>query len=318
LGRKAVADVTEIDIERVMAAAPKAWEPATLKLLYSALHRLFDLAIMPGRLRTTNPVSRYLRPGKGAPKLFSYLYPAELLAVLGCIAVPLGRRVVYALAVYTGLRRGSLFALRWSGVDLENGTLLSTVSKTGIAQMFEIAPGLVSVLRAWHAYCGKPVPDKRIARDVKVDQHRLAPALRDDLRAAGVTRPVLFQVDAKNIEPLRFHDLRATFVTWAKRAGKGDGWISDRTGHVTPAMIDRYSRAARTLADLRIEPFPDLTSAIPELATKRPSAELGEPNGGDALPEIALNAAEYEQIRPLVVPGVAGSSPVTHPEVKGP
>jgi integrase len=70
-----------------------------------------------------------------------------------------------------------------------------------------------------------------------------------------------------NIEPLRFHDLRATFVTWAKRVGNTDGWIADRTGHLTQEMIDRYTRAARTLADLRMDPFPDLTEAIPELST---------------------------------------------------
>ncbi len=68
-----------------------------------------------------------------------------------------------------------------------------------------------------------------------------------------------------HIEPLRFHDLRATFTTWAKRAGKGDGWIADRTGHLTPEMIQRYNRAARTLEDLRIEPFPELIGTIPEL-----------------------------------------------------
>ena len=30
-------------------------------------------------------------------------------------------------------------------------------------------------------------------------------------------------------------------------------------------MIDRYTRAAHTLADLRYEPFPDVTLAMPEL-----------------------------------------------------
>jgi hypothetical protein len=37
-------------------------------------------------------------------------------------------------------------------------------------------------------------------------------------------------------------------VTWAMRQGRGDGWISDRTGHLTPEMRGRYARAARVLA----------------------------------------------------------------------
>ncbi|MES1185119.1 MAG: hypothetical protein ABUL60_15005, partial [Myxococcales bacterium] len=33
----------------------------------------------------------------------------------------------------------------------------------------------------------------------------------------------------------------------------------------TPQMRARYARAARTLADLSYDPFPDLAKAIPEL-----------------------------------------------------
>jgi hypothetical protein len=50
------------------------------------------------------------------------------------------------------------------------------------------------------------------------------------------------------------------------REGRGDGWISDRTGHLTPEMRSRYARQARMLADLRYEPFPEVHDAAPELA----------------------------------------------------
>jgi hypothetical protein len=95
---------------------------------------------------------------------------------------------------------------------------------------------------------------------------------------------------AQNVEPLRFHDLRATFVTWAKRAGKGDGWISDRTGHLTPEMIDRYSRAARTLADLKMEPFPELKGTIPEFCDD--ATDRG--GGGGETPREGENSAAGE------------------------
>ena len=100
------------------------------------------------------------------------------------------------------------------------------------------------------------------------DGEREGETLRDDLTAAGVTREALH--DRKpNASPLRFHDLRATFVTWAMREGRGDGWISDRTGHLTPEMRARYARAARTLQDLNYQPFPDISAAIPELLENR-------------------------------------------------
>lgn len=270
VGDKHVADVTDTDIDRVMAKAPPEWSPRSRQKLYLLLHRLFDLAIAPVRLRKDSPVTAYHRPRLGRSKLFSYLYPKEFLALVACTAIPLWRRVLYTLAVYTGLRKSSLFALKWSNMDFVNGTLLSTVSKTEIAQMFEIPAGLIAVLKRWKACCGQiDVNTPVVRRTGKRDQE--AQELRADLLLAGVTRSVLFQKSV-NIEQLRFHDLRATFVTWAKRDGKGDGWIGDRTGHLTQEMIDRYTRAARTLADLRMDPFPDLTDAIPEFSSSTSSS----------------------------------------------
>jgi integrase len=272
IGSIPVASVTEQDIERVLAAAGrkgkgKTGGPWRGKLhLYQVLRRMFALAIRPGRLRETNPVQDWMRPSTGAPKLFGFLYPSECLALLRCPAIPVARRVLYALAVYTGLRKGSLYALKWSGIDFANGTITSLRSKTGLPQMFEADPSLVKLLALWHEHRGQPKGESAVVPEALVDvvEEREAETLRADLEAAGVTRSVLFGGDPA-IQALRFHDLRATFVTWALRAGKGDGWISDRTGHLTTEMIRRYSRAARALEDLHFDPFPDVSRAVPEL-----------------------------------------------------
>jgi integrase len=271
IGTKLVADVTEADIEDVMRRAEKKarkkykrpWRKGSRFQLYQCLRRLFDLAIRPGRLRSDSPVSEYLRPGKDDPKLFGFLYPSELMQLLACKDVPIDRRVLYALAVYTGLRKGSLYALKWSGIDTKHRTLTSLQSKTGLPQMFEVPASLLGLLNAWHTHQGAPAAQAPIVSRVS-DQEREAELLREDLKAAGVEREMLLG-GAAQIQPMRFHDLRATFVTWAMREGRGDGWISDRTGHLTASMRARYARAARTLADLKYEPFPDVSKAIPEL-----------------------------------------------------
>jgi len=272
IGHKAVADVTEEDVERCLAKAAriaeerrgKPWRPATKLQVYQVLKRLFDLAIKPGRLRRDTPVSIDLRPARGKPKLYSFLYPNEFTTLLECTAVPLVRRVHYALAVYTGLRLGSLRALTWGGVDLVHGTLTSLKSKNDLPQIFEISPDLVRLLTRWAECRGQPPATAALVGDLECTAKKEAETLRNDLRAAGVTREILFS-SADNVEALRFHDMRATFVTWARRAGRGRGWICDRTGHLTDKMMARYDRGARMLADLQYEPFPDLTEAIPEL-----------------------------------------------------
>jgi integrase len=73
--------------------------------------------------------------------------------------------------------------------------------------------------------------------------------LRAHLRSAGVSRPQLFQRTASR-QPIRLHDLRATFVTLSLAAGRSETWVADRTGHRSSAMIHRYRRAARSVAQL--------------------------------------------------------------------
>ena len=271
LGDMPVVDVDDVIVEKCFAAAAHAaharrgepWRKGTKFQLYQVTKRLFDLSIMPGRLRTTNPVSPMLKPGKDKPLLYLFLYPAELLALLACRDIPLGRRVLYVLGCYCGLRKGSLVALRWEWVDFQHGMLTSLISKTRVPQVFEVRDDVMAMLQRWWEHCGKPGRDTLVVRDLDGPVGRDAETLRDDLRLAGVQRQLLFS-DEPTVQPLRLHDTCATFVTWAKRAGKGDGWISDRTGHLTPAMLDRYDRGARLLADRQYEPFPDLTQAIPE------------------------------------------------------
>lgn len=272
-------------IERTFAKAQAAFlsqngrpmSQATKRHMYMTTHRLFDLAIKPGRLRNTNPVSEDLLPAKGAPKLYGFLYPQELLDLLGCTDIPIARRVYYAIGAYTGLRKASLRAFTWDSIDFEHKTIISLVSKTEehlgpqmFAQSDPQLPGLCSlieVLRRYRELQGWPDDDASVIvhKELRMKKDAEASTLRMDLECAGVTRKVLFTKSDK-IEPLRFHDLRATFVTWARRAYKGDGWISDRTGQITKDIMRRYDRGARSLADLQLEPFPDISKAIPELA----------------------------------------------------
>ncbi len=133
----------------------------------------------------------------------------------------------------------------------------------------EVLPSVMCVLRAYYDHLGEPPLDAHLIGDVGIERHHEeAKQLRADLRAAGIDRKILFST-APNVVELRLHDMRATFCTWARRAGYDDAWIAARTGHrPSGRMIDRYARQAQTLADLDYEPFPDVAAAIPELADR--------------------------------------------------
>ncbi len=293
------AEVTHADIAYVFGHQPPAGKhgasAGTRNHLHSYLSRMLSLAEIPLGLRApgTNPVLPAYRAARDEDKLYNYLYPSEVLALLANTKIPLGRRVLYLVSNYFGWRKGTLKAFKWGGIRWAECVVSVLKQKgkrrldaddddddvQGIPIMFRVEPAcVITVLRAWWEHCGRPSDDEPVIRDVRGpeetwrEDHDEAKVIRADLKASGVTRPILFS-EANNVQQIRFHDGRATFCTWARRDGRSDTWMKLRTGHSpTSGMLNRYTRMAQDLADLRYVPFPDVTSAIPELAPKRPVA----------------------------------------------
>jgi len=100
--------------------------------------------------------------------------------------------------------------------------------------------------------------------------------LREHLEAAGIDRPELYERSASR-QPIRVHDLRATFVTLSLAAGRTETWVQDRTGHTTNAMLQRYRRAARTVREVGLGALLPLDEALPECRRAGRSADqLGD------------------------------------------
>src|SRR5262252_8259709 len=76
--------------------------------------------------------------------------------------------------------------------------------------------------RAWKKRRGNPNADARICLDETGEAfagRKLAKTFREDLVRAGVDRAQLFERTAER-QPIRVHDLRASFVTLALAIGK--------------------------------------------------------------------------------------------------
>ena len=145
------------------------------------------------------------------------------------------KRVV-ALAIYLLPRDGELRALRLGDVDLEHGTIpvhhswdrrarcdKSTKSKRARRFSFEptIAPLLAVIADEANSEHVASLPSER-------DMSR---GLRRWLTKAGVARPELF-TDTPTSRSIRFHDLRATGITWmairvADEPGQNDEGTED-------------------------------------------------------------------------------------------
>lgn len=178
---------------------------------------------------------------------WTYLTPAEITAVEGGAAIPDPERAIYTVAIYTGLRQGELWALRWEDVALDGDHPEITVrashagpTKSGKVRRVPLLPVAVAALRRLPLpHAGLVFPGSTGGRRAKSDDARWAPAMREGgpingyrLRA-GITRRV------------RFHDLRHTCAshlvmgTWGPALSLLE--VAQWLGHSSIAVTQRYA-----------------------------------------------------------------------------
>jgi integrase len=146
---------------------------------------------------------------------------------------------VWTMALFTGCRSGELFALKWTDVDLENRTL--------------------SINKAWNSKNGFTSTKSQKTRVVPISDELLGflkelrlqrgteefvlPRLTEWERgdAAKVTRGFCKSL---GITDIRFHDLRATFITNLLARGESLARVMAIVGHSDMETTNVYLRKA--------------------------------------------------------------------------
>jgi len=285
VGDAPIASFTLDHAEAVMRAMPERRTPATRRHVAQLLHRVLSLAVFPLRLIGANPLPKGFLPKVGPGRAKGWLYPDEDAQLCASPAVPLCWRVFYGFLNREGLRTSEAAALTWSDFDLQRGAITLDENETDDPRAWALSPGCVAALRVWRGLreaAGLAREDDWVfvdEEDGNVKEVHLAERFRRHLQAAGIKRATLFERSASR-QPIRIHDTRATFITVALANGRSEAWVQDRTGHKSSIMINRYRRAARSVAELGLGELRSLAEAVPELARKIPP---GEP-AGDATP----------------------------------
>ena len=185
-------------------------------LLRSAL----DAAVLDGLIPANPAAAINVEPadvGEDADA-WTWLTTTEIGALTSCTAVPLPARLLYQVAIYTGLRAGELWALRWEQVRLVGDRPQLTVAKSnkrrstksGKVRPVPLLPAALAALQQWHQNCGEPRsglvwPGADGRQRPRGDDGGWAdrsrgkqPSQRGHRSLAGINREV------------RFHDLRHT------------------------------------------------------------------------------------------------------------
>jgi integrase len=274
IGNVPLVSFTVEHAERAMANLPTTAKASATRRHYAQLiARVLALAVYPCKILERSPLPRGFLPKVRATKSFQWLRPAEELALVTCPEVPFERRVLYWFLAREGCRLSEALALRWR--DVAGRVVQLGITKTDEPRTWAMRDDVALGLAALR---GLASDDMRIFVAPGLD--KAARTFRADLLLAGVKRPELHE-RAPGKQPIRLHDLRATFVTLALAAGRSETWVADRTGHRSSIMINRYRRAARTATELNLG---ELVSVV---LTRNSGSTEPQFAPGTALPEAA-------------------------------
>lgn len=276
IGEKPVNEISKEDIERIVQvfdekSASGQWSWKTGMRAWLHLRKLFSDACKSKnpalRVRKDNPTNDVASPDRGDEKAKAFLYPDEFVKLMTCEQIPLAVRRLYAIAIYLYSRASEIRMLRWIDFDLVHSTIKvcrawdherKTVksTKAGRVREFAIEPNLLPLLDVMYS---ERKDDAEIL-PAKVFYH-MAKRFREHLQIAGITRAALFVSDDQHLA-IRFHDTRATGITWMAMRGDSATTIMERVGHRDFGTTQIYLRQADALRGRVGEPFPTLPACL--------------------------------------------------------
>ena len=248
--------------------------PQSLNHLRGFISRAFNDARRIGRYRGSNPCTGVTK--RKVPRgMHEYLRAEEVPRMLA--ALDARWRPLFATAVFTGMRKGELLALRKSDVDLAAG-LISVrrsndrdTTKGGHADAIpvatELAPYLEAAIEASPSELVFPSEDGSQKRG----DTKLAEVLRRALARAGIVTGYRHKCRKRGCEhaelapdadvrrcpahnvllwpkalvrPIRFHDLRHTTASLMMMAGASPAAVQRILRHTDPKMTQRYTHLA--------------------------------------------------------------------------
>jgi integrase len=231
--------LTEITTARVEAFKGRLTDaglkPATvlnvLSLLGAALRYALDLEMLAR-------MPKIKRPRVIVPE-FAYLKTDGEINAFLCAArdVSPALHVLYATAVYTGLRLGELCGLRWAAVDFDRREITVRFSyegptKSGRVRRVPLFDPLAPILREWRLQSpGELVFPSAADTMLDANSRHFKETLHDVLAAARLPR-------------LRFHDLRHTFASQWVLHGGDLFKLQKLLGHASVTTTQRYAHLA--------------------------------------------------------------------------
>lgn len=236
--KKSLIELSRSDIHEVVYQVASELSDSTRKNLLKQIKRTFQMAVEDGHL-DRNPAQGMSVKCAETTKLVLTNQEAEtLLKKANEVGHPF--YPIWVAALMTGMRSGELKALLWSDIDLEAKT--------------------ISVTKQWSNKTGVTPTKSRKNRVVPISEDFILFLKERKLQAENNTSTLLPQLtewehgdQAKvikefcrnvGITPIKFHDLRATFITNLLSRGVSLARVMSIVGHTEIKTTNVYLRLA--------------------------------------------------------------------------
>ncbi len=238
IGRARLGCVQHRDVQRIADdLLADGRDPSTIRNALMPLRVIFRRSVEDGDL-AVNPCTHLRLPAvRGRRERIASPGEAERLLA----ALPERDRPIWATALYAGLRRGELLALRWSDVDLANGVIRVQRAYDEKARL-EVKPKSRAGRRS--------VPIVGALRDILVAD-KANQALSDGLVFGGdapfqpstVSRRAQRAWERGGLQPIGLHEARHTFASVLIAAGVNAKAITTCMGHASiQTTYDLYGK----------------------------------------------------------------------------
>lgn len=163
----------------------------------------------------------------------------------------------------SGARLGEALALRWSDVDVSEGTINLPSSKGAARRAHEVSRAVLELIKSQprvdeHPFVFPSDPARVLNRPPKLDLSKSRPLQRSVVENAWQRIR-----HAAGLSDVRLHDLRHTVGTWASRSGANAFLVRDLLRHSGVAMTGRYvNRDKSPLRDLSNDVSDGINSAL--------------------------------------------------------
>ena len=257
---KYLKSLTPTDIHEVVYNPEKEASWSTRRTTLKHIRRILGMAVEEGIL-SRNPA---LQVKVKVPQAIQAVLNKTEIDILLREALAVEHRFyeIWAAALLTGMRSGELFALKWTDIDLEAGKINVTrswSSKNGFGGTKTARNRVVPISAELRVLL------LRLKRTGKSDGEFVLPHLQEWKAGnqAQVLRDFCLGI---GITPVRFHDLRATFITQMLNKGVPLAVVMSIVGHGEIKTTQTYLR----LAGL------DVKGATDKLDIDLPTEETGK------------------------------------------